>query len=179
MSKPIHPIICTSNSLGLSASHSDASMSTKNGSEPENILRTLSSQSAGELDILGLNSDTLGMDSAQVGILEQADQVGLNGFLKSANGGRLEAEIGLEILRNLTNETLEGELSDEELSRLLVATDLTESDSSWLVSVGLLDTSGGWGGFAGSLGSKLLTGSLSSSGLTGGLLGTGHCEWRG
>jgi len=37
---------------------------------------------------------------------------------------------------------LEGELADEELSGLLVTTDLTESDSSWLVSVGLLDTSG-------------------------------------
>jgi histone H3 len=56
----------------------------------------------------------------------------------------LESEIRLEILSNLTNQTLEGELSDEELGRLLVATNLTESDGTRLVSVGLLDTSGRW-----------------------------------
>ena len=36
----------------------------------------------------------------------------------------------LEVLSDLTNETLEGELADEELGRLLVATDLTESDGT-------------------------------------------------
>jgi len=89
-----------------------------------------------------LDGDTLGVDGAQVGVLEEGDEVSLNGLLKSTNGGRLEAEVGLEVLGDLTDETLEGELSDEELGRLLVTTDLTESDSSWLVSVGLLDTSG-------------------------------------
>jgi len=81
------------------------------------------------------------VDSAQVGVLKEGDEVCLNGLLKSTNGGRLEAEIRLEVLGNLTNETLEWELADQELSGLLVATNLTESDSSWLVSVGLLDTS--------------------------------------
>ena len=88
-----------------------------------------------------MDGDTLGVDGAQVGVLEEGDEVSLNGLLKSTNGGRLEAEVGLEVLGDLTDETLEGELSDEELGRLLVTTDLTESDSSWLVSVGLLDTS--------------------------------------
>ncbi len=86
-------------------------------------------------------------------------------------------------MSDLTNQTLERKLSDQELSGLLVTTDLTESDSSyfklgacltrcvvakltWLVSVGLLDTSGRGGGLASSLGSKLLTGSLATSGLT-------------
>jgi histone H3 len=61
----------------------------------------------------------------------------------------LESEIRLEILGNLTNQTLEGELSDEELGRLLVTTDLTESDGTRLISVGLLDTSGRWCRLAG------------------------------
>jgi hypothetical protein len=64
--------------------------------------------------------------------------------LESTDGRGLETEVGLEVLGNLTDETLEWELSDEELSGLLVTTDLTESDSSWLISVGLLDTSGRW-----------------------------------
>ena len=37
----------------------------------------------------------------------------------------------LEVLRDFADEALEGELADEELSRLLVATDLTESDGTW------------------------------------------------
>jgi hypothetical protein len=58
----------------------------------------------------------------------------------------------------------------------LVTTDLTESDGSGSVTVGLLDTSCGRGGLAGSLGGKLLARSLSSGGLAGGLLGTGHFD---
>lgn len=89
-----------------------------------------------------MDSDTLGVDGTQVGILEQRNQVCLDGLLESTDSGRLEAQVGLEVLRNLTNQTLEGKLADEELGRLLVTTDLTESDRSRLVSVGLLDTSG-------------------------------------
>jgi histone H3 len=151
-------------------------------------LRALATEAAGQLDVLGLDSDTLGVDGAQVGVLEQGDEVGLNGLLESTDGRGLEAEVGLEILGDLTDQTLEGELADEQLSGLLVATDLTESDGTYewivrnryticitrmgerrhtgLVTVGLLDTAGGGGGLAGSLGGELLTGSLATSGLT-------------
>jgi len=70
------------------------------------------------------------VDGAQVGVLEQRDKVGLDGLLESTDGGGLEAEVGLEVLGNLTDQTLEGELADEQLSGLLVATDLTESDGT-------------------------------------------------
>lgn len=82
------------------------------------------------------------MDGAEVGVLEEGDEVSLNGLLKSTDGRGLEAEVRLEVLGNLTNQTLEGELADEELGRLLVATDLTESDGTGLVAVRLLDTTG-------------------------------------
>lgn len=113
-----------------------------------------------------MDGDTLGVDGAQVGILEEGDEVSLDGLLEGTDGGGLEAQVGLELLGNLTDETLEWELADEELSRLLVTTDLTESDGSWLVSVWLLDTSGGWGLLAGSLGSELLSWGLATSGFT-------------
>ena len=71
------------------------------------------------------------MDGAQVGVLEQGDEVGLDGLLEGTDGGRLEAEVGLEVLGNLTDQTLEGELADEQLGGLLVATDLTESDGTY------------------------------------------------
>ena len=117
-------------------------------------LTTLTTEAAGELDVLALDGDTLGVDGAEVGVLEEGDEVGLDGLLKSTDGGGLEAEIGLEVLGNLTDKTLEGQLADEELSRLLVATDLTESDGSGLVAVRLLDTSCGGRGLTSSLGSK-------------------------
>ncbi|CAN9205967.1 unnamed protein product [Alternaria alternata] len=72
------------------------------------------------LDVLALDGDTLGVDGAEVGVLEERDEVGL--------GGGLETEIGLEVLGNLTDKTLKGQFADEEFSRLLVATDLTERD---------------------------------------------------
>ena len=41
------------------------------------------------------------MERAEVGVLEQADQVGLRGLLEGAHGGRLEPEVGLEVLGDL------------------------------------------------------------------------------
>jgi hypothetical protein len=133
-------------------------------------LRALATDSAGQLDILRHDGDTLGVDGAQVGVLEQADKVGLSGLLKGEHSGSLEAEIGLEILSNLTDKALERQLADEELSALLVAADLTESHSSRAVTVGLFDTSSGRGALASSLGGQLLTGGLASGRLSGGLL---------
>jgi hypothetical protein len=137
-------------------------------------LRALATKTTGKLDVLGLDSDTLGVDGAEVGVLKEGDQVSLNGLLKSTDGRGLEAEVRLEVLSDLTDETLERQLADQELSRLLVATDLTESDGSRLVTVRLLDTSGRRSGLAGSLVGEGLARSLSSGRLAGGLLGAGH-----
>lgn len=78
--------------------------------------------------------------TTQVGVLEEGDEVGLNGLLKSTDGRGLEAKITLEILSDLTDKPLEGKLADQKLGRLLVTTDLTESDGTRLISVRLLDT---------------------------------------
>ena len=93
-------------------------------------LTTLTTEAAGELDVLALDGDTLGVDGAEVGVLEEGDEVSLNGLLERTDGGALEAEVGLEVLGDLTDKTLERQLADEELGRLLVATDLTESDGT-------------------------------------------------
>jgi len=93
-------------------------------------LRALATEAAGELNVLGLDGNALCVNGAEVGVLEQRHEVSLDGLLKGADGGRLEAEVALEVLGNLTDETLEGELANEELGGLLVATNLAESDSS-------------------------------------------------
>ena len=96
-------------------------------------LRALTAETAGQLDILGLDGDTLGVDGAQVGVLEEGDEVGLNGLLQSTDGGGLEAQVGLEVLGDFADKALEGQLADEQLGRLLVATDLTESDGTLIL----------------------------------------------
>merc|ERR1739846_224396 len=106
-------------------------------------LGPLSPDSPGQLDVLWHDGHTLGVDGAQVSVLEQTNQVRLTGLLKSSNSSRLESEISFEILSDFSDETLEGKLPDEELSGLLVSPDLTESHSSGPVSVRLLDSSGG------------------------------------
>ena len=66
----------------------------------------------------------------------------------------------------MTYQTLEGELADQELSGLLVATNLTESDGTGLVAVRLLDTSGGGCGLTSGLGGELFTGRFATGGFT-------------
>ena len=103
------------------------------------FLGTFSTDSAGQLDVLGHDGDTLGVDGAKVGILEETDEVSLRGLLEGHDGRALEAEVSLEVLSDLTDKTLEGELADEKLGRLLVSSDLTESDGTGPVTMGLLD----------------------------------------
>ena len=116
------------------------------------------------------------MNGAQVGVFEKTDKVCFGGFLESKDGTSLETKIGLEILSDLSDQTLEGKFADEKVGGLLVTTDLTKSDGSRSVTVGLLDSTGGRCRFAGSLGGKLLSRSLSSGGFACGLLGTGHLD---
>lgn len=44
-------------------------------------LSTLATNATGQLNVLGHNGDTLGVNGAQVSVLKQTDQVGLRGFL--------------------------------------------------------------------------------------------------
>ena len=129
-----------------------------------------------DLDVLGHDGHALGVDGAEVGVLEEADEVRLGGLLEGEDGGGLEAEVRLEVLRDLADEALEGELADEQLGGLLVLADLAERDGSGAVAVGLLDAAGGGRGLARRLGGELLAGRLASGGLAGGLLGTSHFE---
>ena len=137
-------------------------------------LGTLATDTAGQLDVLGHDGHPLGMDGAQVGVLEETHQVGLTGLLQSHDGRALEPQVGLEVLGNLPDQALEGQLADEELSALLVSADLPQGHCSGPVPVGFLDTSGGWGALAGSLGGQLFPGGLASGRFAGSLLSTSH-----
>ena len=142
---------------------------------PDN-LSALSADAAGELDVLGHDGHTLGVDGAQVGVLEQTDEVGLASLLQGHHGGRLEAQVGLEVLGDLAHQALEGQLADEQVGGLLVTADLAQSDCAGSVAVGLLHATGGRGGLARRLGGELLARGLASGRFAGGLLGTSHVQ---
>ena len=109
-----------------------------------NSLSALAANATRELDVLGHYGHALGMDGAQIGVLEQADQVCLAGLLESSHGRALEAQIGLEVLSDLAHQTLEGQLADEQLGGLLVAADLAQRDRAGAESVRLLHSASCW-----------------------------------
>lgn len=129
----------------------------------EGQLSTFATDSASQLDVLGHDGDTFGVDGAQVGVLEETNQVSLARLLESQHCRALEAQVGLEVLSDFTYETLEWQFPDEELGALLVTSDFTEGDGSWPVPVWFLHTTGGWCTFASGLSGQLFTWSLSSS----------------
>jgi len=138
-------------------------------------LRPFTPQTTSKGEIFRLNGYTFGVDGSQVSVFKEGDEVSFGGLLERHDGRRLEPQISLEVLSDFTNEPLEWELSDKELSRLLVTSNFTKSNSSRPEAMGLLDaTSGGRCSLSGSLSCKLLTGSFTSGGLASGLLGTGH-----
>lgn len=88
--------------------------------------------------VLGHDGDALGVDGAQVGVLEEPHQVGLARLLQRHDGRALEAQVGLEVLRDLAHQPLERQLADQQLGGLLVAPDLAQGHRAGPVAVRLL-----------------------------------------
>ena len=137
-------------------------------------LSALTTDTPGQLDVFRHDCDTLSVDGAQVGVLEQTDKVSLAGLLEGHDSRALEAQVCLEVLSDFTHQTLEGELADQKLSALLVTADLSQGHGSGPVAVRFLHTPGGGGRFPRGLGGQLLTRGLASGRLASGLLGTCH-----
>jgi len=114
-------------------------------------LCALATDTAGKLDVLRHDGDTLGVNGTQVGVLKERGQVGFRSLLQGHDGVGLEAEVSLEILGHLAHEALKGKLADEELGRLLVLADLAERNGAGPEAVGLLDAACGGGGLSCSL----------------------------
>ena len=77
------------------------------------------------MNVPGHDGYTFSMKRTQVSVFEQFNQVRLAGLLKSDDGSILESQIRFEVLGDLTDQTLEGQLPQEKLGRLLVLPDLT------------------------------------------------------
>ena len=140
-------------------------------------LAALSTNATGQLNVLGHDRHTLGVNGTQVRVFKETNEVSFRSFLQGKDGRSLETQITLEVLRNLTHQTLERQLADEQIGGLLVATDLTQSHSSGAVAMRLLHAPGSGGTLASRLRGELLARSLASSGFASGLLGTGHVDY--
>ena len=141
-----------------------------------NALRPLATDPARKLNILGHDRDTLGVDRAEVGVLEELGEVGLRCLLERHDGVRLEAKVSLEVLGHLADEALEREFSNEELGRLLILANLAERNGARPEAVRPLDATGRGRRLEGCFRGELLAGRLATGGLACGLLGAGHPE---
>ena len=118
------------------------------------------------MEVTSHEGDALGVEGAEVGVAEEAGDVGFGRLLEGGDGGRLPAETVLVAGGELTDEALEGGLAHEEVGGLLVLLDLAEGDGAG--SPAELLGAGGLGGL--SLGGAGLLLGLGD----GGGLGAGH-----
>lgn len=137
-------------------------------------LGSFSADTASQLDILRHDGHPLGVDGAQVGILEETYEIGFAGLLEGHDCRALEPQVGLEVLGDLPHQPLEREFPDEQLGTLLVPPDFSQSDCTGPIPVRLLNTPGGRSTLPGGFGGQLLPRSFASCRFPSGLLGTGH-----
>lgn len=102
------------------------------------VVESLPADSSGELEVLLLDGHSLGVDGAQLGILEETGQVALGGFLEGQEGLGLESELAVDALADGADESLEGGLGQEQGCLFLVSLDLSDGNSSSSESAGLL-----------------------------------------
>ena len=94
------------------------------------VLEALSTDAPRELHVLLHDGDSIGVNRAEISILEESGQVTLSSFLEGEKGVGLEAELTINAVADGSDEPLEGGLGEKELSGLLILLDLTESDST-------------------------------------------------
>jgi hypothetical protein len=69
-----------------------------------------------QLEVLGHDCHSLGVDSAEIGVLEERNEIGLGCFLESQDSLTLESDFLFELSGDLTDQSLEGQLSDKQIS---------------------------------------------------------------
>ena len=117
------------------------------------------------MQVTGHDGHTTAVDGAQVGVGQHGDHVGLGGLLEGQDGGAGEAETILVVAGQLTDQTLEGSLAEQQVGALLEAFHLSQRDGPSVPAPlrRLLHAGGGLGGL-------LAANLLGLGGLAGGVL---------
>ena len=95
---------------------------------------SVSSDSPGESHVFLLDRNSVGMDAAQVSIFKDTNEVSFGGLLEGKKGLSLESEVVIDISYYFSHKSLEWSSWKKEACALLISFDLSESNSSWLIS---------------------------------------------
>ena len=87
--------------------------------------------SSGQSHVLGHHGGALGVNGAQIGILEEADHVGLDALVDCVDGAVAVAGVGEVLGGDLLDDALEGGAGDQGISGFLVPFDFSESLGTW------------------------------------------------
>ena len=80
-----------------------------------NESEAVSANALGQLEVLAHDGHTLGVDGAQVGVLEKRNQICLSSFLEGKHGLALETDLLLELSGDFADQALKGQLADEQV----------------------------------------------------------------
>lgn len=98
----------------------------------------MSSDAAGQLNVLHLDSHASGMDGTQVGVLEQVCEISLRRFLQRLESPGLKPQLGTPRPRDFqsefSNKSTERELWDQQIRRSLILSNIFECLFTWPVS---------------------------------------------
>ena len=75
---------------------------------------------------------------AKIGVLEKTNKVRFASFLQCHDSRALKPQVGLEVLSDLANQALEGELANEQLRRFLVPGELKFNIKEFKSSISIL-----------------------------------------
>ena len=80
-------------------------------------LGSFTTDSACQLNILWHDGNSLCVDGTEIGVFKDSYQIGFTGFLESHDSRRLESKVGLEVLCDFADQSLEWKFSDEKLGK--------------------------------------------------------------
>ena len=141
-------------------------------------LSSFASDTTRQLNVFRHDGDTFGVDRTKVGVFEEANQVSFACLLQRHHGAALKTQVGLEVLGDFTNQSLERKFADEQFGRLLVTTDFSQGDGARPVTVRFLHSAGGGRALSRCLGSKLLSWGFATGALSRRLLCACHYRLR-
>ena len=107
-------------------------------------LRALATDAAGEINVLGHDSDAFGVDSTEVDVFEKNNQIRLECFLQYHHRVAVEAAIELELVNDHVLHTAnKGRATNKKVGRVLVLANLAKGNRAWAEALDLGHRGGG------------------------------------
>ena len=104
------------------------------GLQVPEVVPSVAPDAPGQVHVLLLHGDASSVDGAEVGVLEQPDNVSFRGFLERVEGLALESQLVIHVCRDASDKPLEAGSGQKHIYTLLVALDLSEGDRARLVT---------------------------------------------